>query len=253
QYYAALLNSEDAQVRLAAQKVLAGDAISAETATPLPLSPTHCSTISSIQYDANAVALGPIVPISMVKTDGSKTEAFVVNLIPNAGFSWGTQADSAVGFEKTIYTQDDLPTTHSLVETSTPYATDTSVATLINTEQANWASYQSFAVEVDSQSVYFVGGWVSDQSNWQTSAIGLGWYGRDAETSDPYQFLPQAVTHDWQFVADIVTIPSVDSVDFVMTKQNAEAASVSSFDDLFLIRLDAETCTLADTIQLIAQ
>ena len=241
-YYQVLLNMLDAESQRVAEVILNGRFDSAEMTPHIPLALTECTDIIALQYDSAAVSAGPIVPIILHKADGTAENTFALNLVSNAGFGWTQRNDTIVGFEKTIYTQDDLTSTHQLVRSATPYAQDTAVGMLINTEQANWSSYQSHAIEIDSASLYFVGGWLSDQSVPRSSGIGFGWYARGLPDANPYRFLDQAQTTDWQFVADMLMMPTVADVDFVVTKQNAETAARTLIDDLFLLQFSPETC-----------
>lgn len=226
-----------------------GKGDSAEFTPPIPITTTVCPEIIAIQYDRTAIAVGPHIPIILHHADGSSTQFQVINLVPNAGFEWGERDGRPVGFEKTIYTQDNISDTHRLINADTPHNPNTTVATLINNEQSNKSSYQSFAIEIEPSVFYFLGGWAANIGSVAPIDLGVGWYGRGLPDMNPYHFLSIPPSDVWQFVADIVPMPQSADVDIVLVNQNETSGSRASFDDLFFFQIDPLTCTPIEAIR----
>lgn len=205
-----------------------------------PLALNSCWLLESIRYDKTASELGSLVPIEIQLIDTntkSHTVSFSVvdNLVPNAGFEWGTENINPIGFEHTIYHEDIPELTHRVVLTTREQSKLTHVALLDNQQEAPKTSFQSHKIPVAAGETYFMGGWIKDSGAGQ---LGIGWYGRYPDVLNPYYFVrpaPVASKEAWQFIGRIVEIPQVDSID--LTLINYDSTDSVSFDDLFFFKL----------------
>ena len=207
-------------------------------AEPLVINP--CWQLTSLRYDRTALELGTLLPIELqtvnTETNTSTTSFSVIeNLVPNAGFEWGTDGVNPIGFEKTIYHEDVPAMTHRTATVTYQQREATTAALLDNRPKLSKTSFQSNAIPVIAGESYFMGGWINNDGAGQ---IGIGWYGRFPKVPNPYYFVSPDIStlaRGWQFIGRIVEIPQVDNVDFTLT--NFNSTSSVFFDDLFFFKI----------------
>lgn len=256
-YYRLLTNWEDSEIQNTGEQLLDftfSDELDhvhfEDHMTPfLPVLPddntSGCWELQQISYDRTALEVGPLLPLQLrwqhvIDPSERYTESLVVaNLAPNAGFEWGESNGNPIGYPDTIYTEDNPVKNHHLLE-SEILSEITKVAGLFNSKQYYNSSYASNRIPINSDKLYFQGGWIKSEDG--KAYMGHRWRGDLEDLERKYQYVTGGVQNEeWAFYGKIMIIPEpVDEINFWLLNYNSEG--VVYFDDLMFFEINPPTC-----------
>ena len=206
---------------------------------PMPHSAGEClNQLVGIQFVVEAVDLGPLVPVVLHWQNdqgGWQEQVVVKNLAPNGGFEWSRE--TAVGYPRTIYHEDNPAITHRI--TYQPEL-ETHMAVLSNTATITQSSFATQLFAIEPNGFYVQGGWVnSAQGN---PRLGHSRYGLGLDVSLRHLFLPQ-VNHTVVegFFAELLVQPP-EATTAHLTLINWNSLGGVSFDHLLFFAVSETAC-----------